>query len=327
LSWLLDVPSGIGGDGPIITRGDAVCFARIGGIQTQFRTIQTFSDESQDCSPFARVSYTWRQNEMRRTNRGVFQIGALVFTICAAFTTGAVQATQPAQKKAGIARLPAPGEYKIDPVHSFTYFGAWHHVVGLVRGRFERVNGTIIVAPDAADCSVDITIDASSISTQNSDRDDDLRSPDFFDVKKFPVMTYRGRGIRRVGSNWMLDGSLTIRSVTKVVPLQFNFNGVFPDLPADKPVRAAFHGAAATKRGDFGMTRDNLMELGVSPSGPDVAIQIDVEADKLPDSGKRASDAVQGKGPGFENLRTVRIETESRGELKRAAVSFPAVQP
>ena len=69
-----------------------------------------------------------------------------------------------------------------------------------------------------------------------------------------------------------------------MVPLTFTFKGLFPDTPPGEPARAAFHASAATKRGDFGMTRDNLMELGASPTGrPDVAIEIDVEADaKLP---------------------------------------------
>lgn len=175
--------------------------------------------------------------------------------------------------------LPAPGTYSIDPTHSFVYFSAWHHIVGVVRGRFDKVTGTITVSQDPAKCGVDVTIDTSSISTQNTRRDQDLRGPDFFDVEKYPAMTYQGHGIRHVsGDTWALDGSLTIRGVAKAVPLTFNFKGVFPDMPADKPVRVSFHGTAATKRGDYGMTRDNLMELGPSPTKPDVEIQIDVEA-------------------------------------------------
>jgi polyisoprenoid-binding protein YceI len=75
-----------------------------------------------------------------------------------------------------------------------------------------------------------------------------------------------------------MDGSLTIRGVTKEVPLTFRFKGMFPDMPAGTPARASFHATAAVKRGDFGMTRDNLMELGPNPKGPDVEIEIDVEA-------------------------------------------------
>ena len=112
------------------------------------------------------------------------------------------------------------------------------------------------------------------------ERDEDLRGPEFFDVKKFPAMTYHGRGIRQVSEgDWVMDGMLTIRGVAKVVPLTFQFKGLFPDTPAGKPARASFHATAAVKRGDFGMTRDNLMELGPNPTGPDVEIQIDIEAD------------------------------------------------
>jgi polyisoprenoid-binding protein YceI len=178
-----------------------------------------------------------------------------------------------------IATLPSPGTYNIDPVHSFAYFGAWHHIVGLVRGRFNKVTGTISATKDPADCSVDISIDTASIDTQFARRDEDLRGPDFFDVKNFPAMTYRGRGIRQTADGgWVMDGSLTIRGVTKEVPLTFRFKGMFPDMPAGQPARASFHATAAVKRGDFGMTRDNLVELGLNAKGPDVEIEIDVEA-------------------------------------------------
>jgi polyisoprenoid-binding protein YceI len=175
--------------------------------------------------------------------------------------------------------LPAPGTYNIDPAHTFAYFGAMHHIVGLVRGRFDKVTGTISATKEPADCAVDISIDTASIDTQVSRRDDDLRGPDFFDVKNFPAMTYHGRGIRQTADGaWVMDGSLTIRAVTKEVPLTFQFKGLFPDMPVGNPARASFHATAAVKRGDFGMTRDNLMELGPNPKGPDVKIEIDVEA-------------------------------------------------
>jgi polyisoprenoid-binding protein YceI len=180
----------------------------------------------------------------------------------------------------GMAPLPAAGNYKVDPLHSFAYFGAWHHIVGLVRGRFDNVTGTITAGKDPADCAVDISIDTVSISTQNGKRDEDLRGPDFFDVKDFPAMTYHGHGIKRAADGeWLMDGTLTIRGIAKVVPLTFRFKGLFPDTAAGEPARASFHATAAVKRGDFGMTRDNLMELGPNPKGPDVAIEIDVEAD------------------------------------------------
>src|SRR5580658_10634734 len=210
-------------------------------------------------------------------------IGAVLFAICAAPSTNGAAAdhpAKPAEKRVEVQGLPAPGTYGIDPDHTFAYFGARHHVVGLVRGRFDKVTGTLTVSPDPAACSVDITIDVSSISTQVPERDEDLRGPAYFDVKKFPTMTYQGRGIRRSSENsWTMDGSLTLHGVTKVVPLTFNFNGPFSDIKPGKPARMAFHATAAVKRADFGMgARDNLGELGTLTT-PDVDIEIDVEAD------------------------------------------------
>jgi len=179
--------------------------------------------------------------------------------------------------------LPAPGTYQIDPAHSFVYFSAWHHIVGLVRGRFNNTTGTITVAKDPAACALEVTIDTYGISTQFTERDDDLRGPAFFDVRKFPTMTYQGRGIRQtLDGQWSMEGTLSIRGKSKAVPITFTFKGLFPDTPANRPPRASFHAVAAIKRGDFGMIRDNKMELGVPPvPGNDVEIEIDVEANKI----------------------------------------------
>lgn len=211
----------------------------------------------------------------------VLAISAPVAIICAAALTHILAADAPVQPAhTADAVLPPAGTYQIDPIHSFAYFSAWHHVVGVVRGRFDKVTGTITASPNPAACAVDVTIATYSISTQNTIRDDDLRGPDFFDVTHFPTMTYSGHGIRPVsGGGWMMDGSLTIRRITKVVPMRFVFKGMFSDTPPGKPARAAFHGTATTKRADFGMTRDNLFELGVPPApGDDVEIEIDIEA-------------------------------------------------
>ncbi len=182
--------------------------------------------------------------------------------------------TQSAQK------LPTPGDYKIDPAHSFAYFGARHHVVGLVRGRFDKVTGMVSSAKDPAACAIDVSIDVASINTQIKQRDEDLLGPDYFDVRKFPTMTYKGQGLRRISGNaWAMDGNLIMHGVTRPVPLTFTYNGAFADTPPNEPMRVAFHATAAVKRADFGMgARDNLSELGLLTS-PDVAIEIDVEAD------------------------------------------------
>jgi len=164
-----------------------------------------------------------------------------------------------------------------DRPHRFIYFAAHHLMVGLVRGRFDKMTGTLVVAKDPADCSVDVSIDVASLSTQNAIRDADLRGPDFFDATTFPTATYRGRGIHRSGDGWVIDGSLMIRGVSKVVPLAFKFNGTAPPEPG-KPSRVAFHATAATKRADFKMTRDLLSEIATQSARPDVWLEIDSEA-------------------------------------------------
>ena len=197
-----------------------------------------------------------------------------------AAATYANDQTKPDPKSEAASALPAPGSYWIDSDHSFAYFGARHHVVGLVRGRFDKVGGTLTVSPDPAGCTLDVLIDVASINTQVAERDTDLRDPAYFDVAKFRTMTYQGRGIHHTSENsWTMDGSLTMHGVTKTVPLTFTFNGLFPDPKPGVPARSTFHATAGVKRADFGMgARDNLGELGILTT-PDVAIEIDVEAD------------------------------------------------
>jgi polyisoprenoid-binding protein YceI len=181
-----------------------------------------------------------------------------------------------AQAAARVEALPAYGAYALDPPHTFIDFAAQHLLVGRVHGRFDRMSGTITVAEDSAASRVDVVIEASSISTQNSVRDDDLRGPDFFDAAQFPVMEYHGRDIRKSGDGWVVDGALTIRGITRSVPLSFAFNGTAP-ARRGQPRRVAFHGTAAVKRADFGMTRELLDEIGVTSDSPDVWIEIDAE--------------------------------------------------
>ena len=113
---------------------------------------------------------------------------ALVIAVSAAAEAGAAGA------------LPAPGTYALDPPHTFVVFSAQHKIVGMVRGRFDKTWGTIVVSKNPADCSLDVTIDAASLSTQNPIRDADVKGPDFFDAAKFPAVTYRGKGIRKRGT-------------------------------------------------------------------------------------------------------------------------------
>jgi polyisoprenoid-binding protein YceI len=218
----------------------------------------------------------------RQSLIGAVVLLAVAGIVCGSHAVLSALAAQTPNNMLKVTPLPTPGSYKIDPVHSFAYFGARHHVVGLVRGRFEKMNGTITSSRNPAECAVDVNIDIDSLTTQNSRRDKDLRGPDYFDAAKFQTMRYQGHGIRHLsGNNWVMDGELTLHGVTRTVQLNFAYNGAFADQDPGDPMRLAFHGTAGVKRADFGMgARDNASELG-SLTTPDVAIEIDVEADAI----------------------------------------------
>jgi polyisoprenoid-binding protein YceI len=178
-------------------------------------------------------------------------------------------------------RLPAEGAYQIDTPHTFVQFSAQHQVVGRVNGRFDRTTGTVTIDDDLENCRVDISIDARSLSTHQSARDEDLHGPDFFDSDNHPTIEYHGRGIRKSGDGYIIDGVMTIRDVKQVVPLAFEFRGTAPAQPG-RPSRVAFHGTAAVQREDFKMTRELLKEIGSVSESPDVWIDIDAELLALP---------------------------------------------
>jgi len=175
--------------------------------------------------------------------------------------------------------IPAPGAYELDPPHTFITFSVQHMVVGRVRGRFNSCSGTITVAEDPTKSSLDVSVDTESIDTQNEMRDEDLRSPRFLDVRAFPVMTYRATGVTPdLDSRWTLAGDLTVRDVTRTVPLSGTFQGAILD-PFGK-TRLAFHASAALSRKEFGLTTELDRESGGLLLGKDIIIEINAEAIK-----------------------------------------------
>ena len=173
---------------------------------------------------------------MRFTARcSVFAIGTLVLALCAGGLVSIAATPGPPRPKTTGPALPAPGTCEIDPPRTLAYSSARREVAGLVRGQFDRIAGTITVANDPAACSLDVTLDASSISTQNAMRDEDLRGPDPFDVNDVPTLTCRAHGVRPASGNaWRMNGSLTIRGVTKVSPCGSSSKGRLPPIPAGR---------------------------------------------------------------------------------------------
>ena len=165
----------------------------------------------------------------------------------------------------------------LDPAHSAAQFSIRHMGISTVRGTFTKVNGVVQDSPDPSKSSVDVTIDASSVDSRVEMRDKDLRSDRFFDVAKYPNITFKSKRIESAGAGKLkVTGDLTIHGITKEVVL--DVDGPTPPMKDQKG--NAHRGLSATttvSRVDFGITTMSGM------IGDDVAIQIDVElVDKAP---------------------------------------------
>jgi polyisoprenoid-binding protein YceI len=167
------------------------------------------------------------------------------------------------------------GTWDIDPAHTDVGFVVRHLVVTKVRGKFADVKGTVVTTENPLESSVDISVDLNSITTHNDTRDQHLRSADFFEVEKYPEMTYRATGVRREGENFVLDGELTLKDVTKVVPLTFELNGFSADPWGG--TRAGFSATAQINRKDFNVNFEGVQN-GLAVVGDKIDIQIELEA-------------------------------------------------
>lgn len=172
---------------------------------------------------------------------------------------------------------PPVGTFNLDPVHTFVTFSAQHLVVGRVRGRFEAVQGTIVVADDLTQSSVEVSIETASITTLNPMRDEDVRSVHYLDVEQYPTMTYRSTvATESTAGVWRVTGDLTLHGVTRPVELTVRFGGAVTDAYGN--IRIAFHATATITRRDFGLTYELLKEAGGLLVGKDIVIDIDAEA-------------------------------------------------
>jgi polyisoprenoid-binding protein YceI len=168
------------------------------------------------------------------------------------------------------------GTWVIDPVHTDVGFVARHMVVAKVRGRFQKFEGQIVTGENPADSSVTATIELNSIDTGNQQRDDHIRSADFFEVETYPTMTYRSTAVRKDGGDLVLDGELTLKGVTKQVPLRLELNGFGPD--AYGGTRAGFTATAEINRRDFGVNFNAAIETGGAVVSDKIGIHLEVEA-------------------------------------------------
>ncbi len=172
--------------------------------------------------------------------------------------------------------VPAVGTWTIDASHSDLRITARHLMVAKVRGTFEEFSGTIVVAEDPLESTVEFEADAASITTGTPDRDAHLRSPDFLDADSYPTVSFRSTGLARNGDDWKLSGDLTIRGVTKPVTFDMSFEGATTDPYGN--TKAGFVATGEVDRRQWGLEWNVPLENGGVLVSEKFKIEFDVEA-------------------------------------------------
>ena len=162
------------------------------------------------------------------------------------------------------------GTWSIDPVHSDVSFYVRHMMVSKVRGA-----AVLTTTPNPLDSHVEATVKLDSISTRNEQRDNHIRSADFFEVDLYPEMTYTSAALRYDGDQIVVDGELTLKGTTRSVPLSVELSGFGPD--AYGGTRAGFSATATINRKDFDVNFQIPMEGGGVVIGDKITINIEAE--------------------------------------------------
>ncbi len=144
------------------------------------------------------------------------------------------------------------GTWAIDPVHSEVSFTVRHMMVSKVRGRFDKFEGTIVTTEDPLGSSVTASVDLSSINTGQEQRDAHIRSADFFEVEKYPAMTFTSTAVKEAEEGLVLEGDLSLKGVTRSVAFTLEVNGIGPD--AYGGTRVGFSATTQINRNDFGLS-------------------------------------------------------------------------
>jgi len=170
----------------------------------------------------------------------------------------------------------AAATWSIDPSHSVLNFKI-RHLFSKTGGAFGEWQGTLeFDGSNPASLSADVTIMTASINTENEDRDNHLRSPDFFNVEEFPTITFVSKSAEQRDDEWVLVGDFTMLGVTKEVAIPFEFMGAGAN-PWGQTV-AGFSGSVKINRKDFGMVWNKALDAGGAILGEEVTIDLEIEA-------------------------------------------------
>ena len=175
-----------------------------------------------------------------------------------------------------IATLPTTGTYALDASHAHVGFRVRHLMVAKVRGSFSDVAATLTIAEEPAESAVEVTVQLASIDTRDERRDAHLRSPDFFDVERYPTMTFRSTAVRHLGGErWEVDGDLSLHGVTAPITLVATFEGGVADPWGNE--RIGFTATGEVDRETFGLTWNPALETGGVVVGRQVQLEIEAE--------------------------------------------------
>ena len=172
----------------------------------------------------------------------------------------------------------ATGTWTVDPSHSTVGFVARHLMVTKVRGRFGAFTGTIHIADEPTQSSVEASVEMSSVSTGDDSRDGHLRGGDFFDVETFPTMSFRSTSVTPKGSDYALNGELTIKGVSKPVSFDLEFDGVNTDPWGN--TKAGFTATAEINRREWGLEWNVALDAGGMLVSEKIKIELDIQAAK-----------------------------------------------
>jgi polyisoprenoid-binding protein YceI len=180
------------------------------------------------------------------------------------------------QTEQGIVRVPT-GTWKVDPAHSSVGFEVKHMMISTVRGHFREFEGTLEAAEDPSQSRAWGSVKTASIDTGSADRDEHLRSPDFFDAERYPEARFESTRLEPLGgANWRVTGNLTIKDVTREVQFDAVVEGAGEDPWGDERVGVAVRGKV--NRTDFGLTWQQPLARGGLLVGEDVSILVDISA-------------------------------------------------
>ncbi|TDE94892.1 polyisoprenoid-binding protein [Occultella glacieicola] len=188
------------------------------------------------------------------------------------------------------------GEWVFDPSHTRVGFSARHAMVTKVRGAFNEVDGRMLVDPDGpAKSSVEVRLAVASIDTRNGQRDDHLRSPDFFDVETHPEIVFQSTSVDEIEDDtYMVVGDLTIRDITKQVAIPITLMGVERDPMGN--LRAGFEGTRRVDRRDFGLEWNVPLDTGGVLVSEKITLEFEISAVKSEAAPAEAGVADEGAG-------------------------------